>query len=98
MNHQFYTDKVRSAKAYFKDFKQRTIEFDRAKVLPSYEVDGRGIQGDAFFDALNVLIEKGFDVNGIMIFSADASATTNATAKFYYEQKSQEFLLNLTRV
>ncbi|GJT82769.1 chitinase 2-like protein [Tanacetum coccineum] len=98
VNHQFYTDKVRTAKAYFEDFKQRTIEFDRAKVLPSYEVDGRGIQGDAFFDALRVLIENGFDVNGIMIFSADASATTNATTKFYYEQKSQEFLLNLTRV
>nr|XP_043608607.1 chitinase 2-like [Erigeron canadensis] len=98
VNHQFYTDKVRSPKAYLENFQLRATEFDREKLLPSYEVDGRGIQGDAFFDALRILEENGFNVNGIMIFSADASASTHSTSKFYYEQKSQEFLLNSTRV
>lgn len=98
VNYQFYTDKVRTTKAYVDDFKQRAIEFDKAKVLPSYEVDGRGIQGDEFFDALEILVKNGFDVNGIMIYSADASASSVSTSKFYYEQKSQEFLLNSSKV
>ncbi|KVH99160.1 chitinase 2-like [Cynara cardunculus var. scolymus] len=98
VNHQFYTDKVKTTEAYLEDFRLRTEEFDGNKVLPSYEVDGRGIQGDAFFDALQVLEENGFEINGIMIYSADASASTNSTAKFYYEQKSQEFLLNSSRI
>ncbi|XP_076959675.1 chitinase 2-like [Bidens hawaiensis] len=95
VNHQFYTDKVRTTKAYIEDFRLRTTQFDNVKVLPSYEIDGRGIQGDAFFDALRILVENGFDINGIMLYSADASACTNSTSRFYYEQKSQEFLLNL---
>ncbi|XP_071694329.1 chitinase 1-like [Rutidosis leptorrhynchoides] len=98
VNHQFYTDKVKTVEAYVEDFKQRATEFDKSKLLPSYEIDGRGIQGDLFFDALRNLEEDGVDINGIMIFSADASATTNSTSKFYYEQKSQEFLLNSTSV
>ncbi|CAI9283512.1 unnamed protein product [Lactuca saligna] len=98
VNHQFYTDKVRTTEAYLEDFQLRTAQFDKEKVLPSYEIDGRGIQGEAFFDALHILEENGFDINGIMIYSADASASTNLTTKFYYEQKSQEFLLNSSRV
>ncbi|KAI3820503.1 hypothetical protein L1987_08051 [Smallanthus sonchifolius] len=90
VNHQFYTDKVQTKKAYLEDFRLRTAEFDGEKVLPSYEIDGRGIQGDAFFDALRILVENGFDINGIMLYSADASAFSNSTSKFYYERKSQE--------
>ncbi|KAD4386081.1 hypothetical protein R6Q59_009629 [Mikania micrantha] len=96
VNHQFYTDKVRTTEAYLEDFRLRTTEFAGEKVLPSYEIDGRGIQGDAFFDALRVLMENGFDINGIMLYSVDASAYTNLTRRFYYEVKSQEFLLNFT--
>ncbi|KAK9048813.1 hypothetical protein SSX86_000431 [Deinandra increscens subsp. villosa] len=96
VNHQFYTDKVRNTEAYLEDFRLRTAEFDGAKVLPSYEIDGRGIQGDSFFDALRVLVENGFEINGIMLYSADASAFTNSTSRFYYEKRSQEFLLNST--
>uniref|UniRef100_A0A7N2LYN5 GH18 domain-containing protein n=1 Tax=Quercus lobata TaxID=97700 RepID=A0A7N2LYN5_QUELO len=62
-------------------------------ILISYEVNGRGIQGDAFFEALDLLKENGFEVNGEMIFSADASSTNN----YYYERKSQAFLLNSTK-
>ncbi|KAK4416711.1 Chitinase 1 [Sesamum alatum] len=69
---------------------ERTEQFDTEKVLPSYEVNGRGIQGDAFFEALRLLEDNGFDVNGAMIFSADASASNG----YYYEIKTQEFLLS----
>lgn len=92
VNYQFYTDRVRTPKGYLEAFKLRTGQFDKDKVLPSYEVNGRGIQGDAFFDALRLLERNGFDINGVMIFSADASAKNN----FYYERKSQAFLLNST--
>ncbi|KAG6721581.1 hypothetical protein I3842_03G118300 [Carya illinoinensis] len=78
VNHQFYTDKVRSPQG--------------DELLLSYEVNGREIQGDAFFEALDLLKKNGFDVNEIMIFSADASAFNN----YYYERKSQYFLLNST--
>lgn len=94
VNHQFYTDKVRSPQGYFQAFRLRATQFGRDKLLPSYEVNGRGIQGDAFFEALDLLKKNGFDVNGIMIFSADASASNN----YYYERKSQDFLLNSTMV
>jgi len=73
-------------------FRVRARQFDRDKLLPSYEVNGRGIQGDPFFEALDLLKENGFEVNGVMIFSADASSSNN----FYYERKSQAFLLNST--
>lgn len=94
VNYQFYTDKVRTPKGYLKAFKSRTGQFDKLKLLPSYEVNGRGIQGDAFFDALILLQENGFDFNGAMIFSADASATNG----YYYERKVQAFLLNSTQI
>ncbi|KAF9612359.1 hypothetical protein IFM89_039077 [Coptis chinensis] len=94
VNYQFYTDKVRTAKGYLEAFKLRTTQFDLEKVLPSYEINGRGIQGDAFFDALNLLEVSGFHVNGVMIFSADAGSTNG----YYYEKKSQQFLLNSTRL
>ncbi|KAL0343171.1 UNVERIFIED_CONTAM: Chitinase 1 [Sesamum angustifolium] len=90
VNYQFYTDKVKSPEAYLEAFRNRTEQFDRGKVLPSYEVNGRGIQGDAFFEALRLLEDDGFDVNGAMIFSADASASNG----YYYEIKTQEFLLS----
>ncbi|KAK8983007.1 hypothetical protein V6N11_054991 [Hibiscus sabdariffa] len=92
VNYQFYTDKVRQARSYVEAFKLRAGQFDENKVLPSYEVNGRGIQGDAFFDALRLLEANGFSVNGVMIFSADASSSDH----FYYERKSQDFLLNST--
>ncbi|XP_050205500.1 chitinase 2-like [Mercurialis annua] len=92
VNHQFYTDKVGSPEAYLRAFTLRAAQFDKEKLLPSYEVNGRGIQGDTFFDALELLEENGFDVNGVMIFSADASSSNN----YYYEIKSQAFLLNST--
>ncbi|EEF45157.1 chitinase 2 [Ricinus communis] len=92
VNHQFYTDKVRTPAAYLTAFKLRATQFSKDKLLPSYEVKGRGIQGDTFFDALGLLEENGFDVNGVMIFSADASSSNN----YYYERKSQAFLLNYT--
>ncbi|CAK9146935.1 unnamed protein product [Ilex paraguariensis] len=92
VNHQFYTDKVKTLRGFLEAFRLRTQQFGREKVLPSYEVNGRGIQGDAFFEALNLLEENGFDVNGVMIFSADASASND----YYYERKSQAFLLNST--
>uniref|UniRef100_A0A7N2R6M0 GH18 domain-containing protein n=1 Tax=Quercus lobata TaxID=97700 RepID=A0A7N2R6M0_QUELO len=94
VNHQFYTDKVGTPKGYLEAFRLRAEQFDRNKLLPSYEVNGRGIQGDAFFEALDLLKENGFEVNGEMIFSADASSTNN----YYYERKSQAFLLNSTSV
>ncbi|KAL5555543.1 hypothetical protein UlMin_037779 [Ulmus minor] len=94
VNHQFYTDKVTSPLGYLEAFKLRASQFDKEKLLPSYEVDGRGIQGDAFFDALRLLEANGFGINGIMIFSADASKSND----FYYERKSQAFLLNSTVV
>ncbi|KAL3528057.1 hypothetical protein ACH5RR_012713 [Cinchona calisaya] len=92
VNHQFYTDRVKTPEGYLEAFKLRTGQFDKAKVLPSYEVNGRGIQGDAFFDALRLLERNGYDINGVMIFSADASAKNN----YHYERKSQAFLLNST--
>lgn len=94
VNYQFYTDKVRTPEAYLRAFKLRTMQFNKDKLLPSYEVNGRGIQGDAFFDALALLENNGFDVNGVMIFSADASSSND----YYYERKSQAFLLNSTKV
>lgn len=92
VNYQFYTDKLRSPRKYVEAFENRTAQFDRNKVLPSYEVNGRGIQGDAFFEALGLLEGKGFNINGAMIFSADASASSG----FYYEKRTQQFLLNNT--
>lgn len=92
VNHQFYTDKVTTPKGYLAAFELRATQFDKTKLLPAYEVNGRGIQGDAFFDALSLLEENGFLVNGVMIFSADASSENN----YYYEKKSQAFLLNST--
>ena len=94
VNHQFYTDKVKTPRGYLEAFRLRASQFDKDKVLPSYEVNGRGIQGDAFFDALRLLEANGFDVNGVMIFSADASASND----YYYERKSQAFLLNSTTI
>ncbi|XP_047334807.1 chitinase 2-like [Impatiens glandulifera] len=92
VNYQFYTDNVKTAVGYLQAFKRRTGEFSLDKVLASYEVRGRGIQGDAFFDALKLLERNGYNVSGIMIFSADASASNG----YYYEKKSQDFLLNST--
>lgn len=94
VNHQFYTDKVSTPKGYLEAFQLRASQFDKDKLLPSYEVNGRGIQGDAFFEALNLLQENGFEINGIMIFSADESLSDG----FLYERKSQQFLLNTTSV
>ncbi|KAF8411689.1 hypothetical protein HHK36_004247 [Tetracentron sinense] len=94
VNHQFYTDKVRTPKGYLEAFKLRAEQFGEDKLLPSYEVNGRGIQGDAFFEALKLLEENGFDVNGVMIFSADASSSNG----YYYEKESQAFLLNSTSI
>ncbi|KAM3708635.1 hypothetical protein ACJW31_02G111600 [Castanea mollissima] len=94
VNHQFYTDKVSTPKGYLEAFRLRAEQSDKNKLLPSYEVNGRGIQGDAFFEALDLLKENGFEVNGLMIFSADASSTNN----YYYERKSQAFLLSSTSV
>ena len=96
VNYQFYTDRVRNPKGYLDTFRLRSMQFDAEKLLPSYEVDGRGIQGDAFFDALKLLERNGFGVNGVMIFSADASA--DGAGDYYYERKSQAFLLNSTSV
>ncbi|BBG96619.1 hypothetical protein Prudu_005474 [Prunus dulcis] len=56
------------------------------------EIKWKRIQGNAFFDALSLLEKNGFEINGVMIFSADAASTNN----FYYERKSQAFLLNST--
>jgi hypothetical protein len=90
VNYQFYTNKVTTPQGYLKTYRLRARQFDRDKLLPSYEVNGRGIQGDPFFEALDLLKENGFEVNGVMIFSADASSSNS----FYYERKSQAFLLN----
>ncbi|KAK9292375.1 hypothetical protein L1049_020342 [Liquidambar formosana] len=94
VNHQFYTDRVKTPKGYLEAFRLRAEQFDEDKLLPSYEVNGRGIQGDAFFQALTLLEGNGFEVNGVMIFSADASSSNG----YYYEKKSQAFLLNSTSV
>ncbi|XP_034684552.1 chitinase 2-like [Vitis riparia] len=94
VNYQFYTDKVSTPKRYLEAFKLRAKQFDQEKLLPSYEVDGRGIQGEAFFDALKLLEKNGIDVKGVMIFSADASSANG----YYYERKSQAFLLNSTGI
>ncbi|XP_051126828.1 chitinase 2-like [Andrographis paniculata] len=98
VNYQFYTDKVRRAAEYLVVFQNRTAEFGggrKGKVLASYEVNGRGIQGDEFFVALRMLEDNGFVVNGAMIFSADASMSDG----FYYEINTQHFLLyNSTRI
>ncbi|KAH7685271.1 Chitinase protein [Dioscorea alata] len=92
VNHQFYTDKVKTPAGYLDAFKLRAMQFNATKLLPSYEVKGRGIQGDAFFLALKLIEDNGFDINGVMIFSADASKSNG----FYFERKSQAFLLNST--
>ncbi|GMN33543.1 hypothetical protein TIFTF001_004221 [Ficus carica] len=92
VNYQFYTDRVRTPRGYLQTYRLRAAQFDAAKLLPSYEVAGRGIQGDAFFDALRLLEDSGFAVNGVMIFSADASMEND----YYYERKSQDFLFNST--
>lgn len=93
VNHQFYTDRVKYPAYYLQAFRRRATQFNASKLLPSYEVGGRGIQGDAFFDALRLIESRGgFAVNGVMIFSADASQRNG----YYYEKKSQEFLLNST--
>ncbi|ONK56559.1 uncharacterized protein A4U43_C10F10050 [Asparagus officinalis] len=92
VNHQFYTDKVKYPAYYLQDFRLRASQFNASKLLPSYEINGRGIQGDAFFDALKLIESRGFAVNGVMIFSADASQKDN----YYFERKSQQFLLNST--
>ncbi|XP_077214255.1 chitinase 1-like [Tasmannia lanceolata] len=94
VNHQFYTDRVRTPVGFLKAFKTRAAQFDATKLLPSYEVNGRGIQGDAFFSALKLLESNGFAVNGVMIFSADASSSNG----YYFERKSQAFLLNSTSI
>ncbi|CAI0376821.1 unnamed protein product [Linum tenue] len=93
VNYQFYTDKVRNPVAYLAAFRLRAGQFGKEKLLPSYEVSGRGIQGDGFFDALTMLERNGFGVNGVMIFSADASAAEGVN--FEYEKKAQAFLLNV---
>ncbi|KAG6522645.1 hypothetical protein ZIOFF_019791 [Zingiber officinale] len=93
VNYQFYTDGVSTPRAYAEAFELRAAQFGApAKLLPSYEVDGRGIQGEAFFEAMRVIQSRGFEVNGVMIYSADASSSHG----YYYERKSQEFLLNGT--
>ncbi|KAJ8752027.1 hypothetical protein K2173_001053 [Erythroxylum novogranatense] len=94
VNYQFYTDKITKPASYLDAFRLRSGQFDKNKLLPSYEVNGRGIQGDAFFDSLDLLQKSGFDVNGVMIFLADTSSSSN----YYIEKKSQAFLLNSTRV
>ncbi|XP_058097327.1 chitinase 2-like [Magnolia sinica] len=94
VNHQFYTDKVRRPEGYLEAFKLRATQFHADKLLPSYEVNGRGIQGEAFFEALKLLEKSGFEVNGVMIFSADASVSNG----FHYERESQAFLLNSTSI
>ncbi|CAN1330851.1 Chitinase 2 [Linum perenne] len=96
VNYQFYTDKVPNPREYVKAYSVRVKEFGMEKLLPSYEVNGRGIQGDAFFESLKLLVKNGFSVNGVMIFSADASESAGGDDKFYYEKKSQAFLLNNT--
>lgn len=73
VNYQFYTDRIQSPRGYLEAFRVRATQFSAKKLLPSYEVDGRGIQGEAFFEGLRLLEVKGFEVNGVMIFSADAS-------------------------
>ena len=50
MNHQFYKDKVLTPQRHLEDFKLQATQFDKNKLLPGYEVNGRGIQGDSFFD------------------------------------------------
>ncbi|XP_042472559.1 chitinase 2-like [Zingiber officinale] len=93
VNYQFYTDGVSTPRAYAEVFELRAAQFGApAKLLPSYEVDGRGIQGEAFFEAMRVIQSRGYEVNGVMIYSADASSSHG----YYYERKSQEFLLNGT--
>ncbi|GAA0147246.1 hypothetical protein Leryth_001999 [Lithospermum erythrorhizon] len=92
VNHQFYTDKVKTPNTYFQDFELRAKQFQVEKVLPSYEVNGRGIQGDAFFEAMRLIQRNGYNISGVMIFSADASMSN----QYYYEQKIQDFLLNST--
>lgn len=90
VNYQFYTDKVKTPETYLEAFRNRTQQFDKNKVLPSYEVNGRGIQGDAFFEALKLVENNGFNISGAMIFSADASLSNG----FYYEKKTQAYLVN----
>ncbi|KAK0605077.1 hypothetical protein LWI29_022532 [Acer saccharum] len=85
VNHQFYTDRVKTLRGYLEAFKLRANQFNKEKLLPNYEINGRGIQGDAFFDALKMLEANGLVVNGVMIFSADDSASNG----FYFERKSQ---------
>ncbi|XP_011628633.1 chitinase 2 [Amborella trichopoda] len=94
VNHQFYTDRVKTPPGFLQAFQLRAGQFDREKLLPSYEVNGRGIQGDSFFSSLELLQNNGFTVNGVMIWSGDDSKSDG----YYYETKSQEFLLNSTRI
>ncbi|XP_048335005.2 chitinase 1 [Ziziphus jujuba] len=94
VNYQFYTDKVKTPKGYLESFRFRSLQFGTNKLFPSYEVNERGNQGNAFFDALSPSEGSGFQINGIMIFSADASSSNN----YYYQRKLQQYLLNSTSV
>ena len=58
VNHQFYTNKVKTSRGYLGAFRLRASQSSKDKVLPSYEVNGRGIQGDAFLDALETFGSK----------------------------------------
>ncbi|KAJ6918568.1 hypothetical protein NC651_012731 [Populus alba x Populus x berolinensis] len=49
VNHQFYTDKVRSPKGYLAASQLRASQFDKDKLLPSYEVNGRGAFKETHF-------------------------------------------------
>ncbi|KAG6552139.1 hypothetical protein Mapa_006448 [Marchantia paleacea] len=62
----------------------KTYTFE--KLIPGYQVNGIGLQGKKFTDALNLIKKRGHELNGIMIYSADEGLKNG----FAFEKQFQE--------
>ncbi|MCO5609381.1 hypothetical protein L7F22_063607 [Adiantum nelumboides] len=95
VNYQFYADGVPNATKYLATYNKKAQTFGVDKMIPSYEIsyeiNGRGVQGQAWWDSL-ALIHAHNPIPGLMIWSADESAPLH----YYYEIQAQELLANGT--
>ncbi|MCO5595990.1 hypothetical protein L7F22_050042 [Adiantum nelumboides] len=91
VNYQFYADGVPNATEYLATYNKKAQTFGVDKMIPSYEINGRGVQGQAWWDSL-ALIHAHNPIPGLMIWSADESAPLH----YYYEIQAQELLANGT--
>lgn len=91
VHYQFYADALPNANQYLARYNKVTKIFGYEKLLPSYEINGRGVQGQAFWDSL-ALIHAQNSIPGIMMWSADESVTL----KYTFEIEAQALLANGT--